>query len=79
MRVNHFITSGTVRYYTIGSDSEQPAGAVRAAAIAGRIFDRFLSSLYETRQREAALIIARHRHLIADAEAVPHRGPKKRR
>ncbi|HEX5212831.1 MAG TPA: hypothetical protein VFW22_13990 [Pseudolabrys sp.] len=72
--MNQSIASGTIRYYTIGSESERPAGALRAAAaVADRIFDRFLTSLYETRQRQAALIIARHRHLLAEAETGPHR------
>ena len=68
MHVNQFITGGSVRYYTILPETERPAGPARAvAAVAGRMLRRLLAALHESRRQQAALVIARHRHLIADA------------
>jgi len=80
MHVNQIVTNGSIRYYKILSETAQPAGPARAAAVVNRIFQRLLASLYETRRRQAVLFIARHRHLIESAKAVPHREtPKKNR
>lgn len=84
--MNQSITSGSIRYYKILSETDRPVYPARAiGAVVDRIFRRLLLGLHESRRRQAAQIIERHRHLIADAdaepEAVPHRGtpPKNRR
>jgi hypothetical protein len=70
--VNQFITGGSVRYYTILPESERPAGPARAiAVIGGRMLRRLLEALHESRRRQAALVIMRHRHLLADPETTP--------
>ena len=71
--MSQFITSGTVRYYTIASEPARPAGRARAVAAAGRILRRLLAGLHESRRRQAALVIARHRHLIGDIKTTSHR------
>ena len=75
--MNQFITSASIRYYTIASETERPGGRGRAvAAAAGRMIRRLLASLHESRRRQAALVVARHRHLIADSEAASRREAK---
>lgn len=70
--MNQTITNGSVRYYKILAETEQAANTTRSvAAVARRFLRRFLAGLRVTRRRQAALIIAQYRHLVADAETAP--------
>lgn len=71
------ITSDSARFATVLVLNNWLARSTRSVAAAAKaFFARFIASFHETRRREAALTIARYRHLIADSEIAAHRESK---
>jgi hypothetical protein len=67
--VTILITSGSARFATALALNVWLARSTRSVVAAAKACGaHFLATLHETRRRQAALTIARYRHLIADSD-----------
>ena len=68
------ITSGSARFAAVLALNVWLARSARSAVAAAKAFFAcFVANLHETRRRQAALTIARYRHLIVAADIAAHR------